>query len=140
MKLRNQEIYLAYTNLEKISQMKLPVKESFGIAVLMSKLRQPYQVIDHERQKLVMKYGVLDPKTKQISVSMDSENAGDFAREYGQILAEMWEDDIEFKKVVLPQSLTVICEQCKHKTEIPFVIEPNTLLPLRDKFVEVKEI
>lgn len=137
MKLRNQEIHLAYPNLEKLAQIQLPIKVSLGIATLISKLRQPYLVIEGERQKLVRKYGTLDPKTKQINVSLDSPQAGDFAREYGELLIQEWEDDIKFTKVILPQSLKVICEGCKQQKEIPFVMDSNTLLPLREKFIDV---
>lgn len=139
MKLRNQEIHLAFTNLVKLSQLKLPVNVSYGVAVLISKLKQSYSVIEGERQRLVMKYGKLNPAKNQITVAFDGENAGDFAREYGEILAKVWEDDFVFDKVILPTTITVTCENCKHKTETPLLIEPNILLPLQEKFIEVKE-
>lgn len=95
-------------------------------------------VIEGERKKLVNKYGILDPKTNLISVDLNGENAGDFAREYGEILTEEWGDDLVFKKVILPKAIITNCEKCNHKIEIAFLIEPNTLLPLKDKFVEIK--
>lgn len=136
MKLNNQEIWLAYPNLEKLAKLNFPVRISFAIAVFVSKLRQPYMIIDGERQKLVRKYGKIDPKTNTVSVNYDSENAGDFAKEFGELLIKEWPDDFILEKVKLPDKVFATCEKCSHITEVPFLIDANSLLPLKDKFIE----
>ena len=136
MKLNNQEIWLAYPNLEKLAGMALPVKASLPIAVIVSKLRTPYMVIDSERQKLVRKYGKVDTKTKQVTVSYDNENAGEFAREFGELLIREWPEDFTFEKVKLPEKAWANCEKCQHIMEVPFLVDANSLVPLKDKFIE----
>jgi len=136
MKLNNQEIWLAYPNLENLARLNLPSKTSLGIAILVSKLRAPYMVIDGERQKLVHKYGKLDPQAKTISVRYDNENAGEFAREFGEMLIKDWPDDFILDKVKLPDKVWATCKKCGHIEETPFLIDANTLVPLKDKFIE----
>ncbi len=123
MKLRNQEIWLAYSNLAKVWKLDLPAKTSLGISYILSKLQTPYLVIENERKKLVMKYGVLHPDQKQVSVAPGSENEGDYSREFAEVLVSEWPDEFEFEKVKVLGSL----------------IDTNTLLPLRGKFLEVEE-
>ena len=136
MKLNNQEIWLAYPNLEKLAKLNFPVKTSFAIAVLLSKLIRPYSVIEMERQKLVRKWGKVNPKTNTVAVAFDDENAGDFAREYGELLATDWGEDLTIEKVKLPDKVVGTCEKCNHVTELPFLYDANSLLPLKDKFIE----
>ncbi len=136
MKLNNQEIWLAYINLEKLAKLDLPVRASLAITVLLSKLQQPFRVVDGERQKLVRRYGKIDTKTNTVTVDFNDENAGDFAREYGEILALEWGEDFTFEKVKLPDKVFGTCGKCGHIMEFPLLLDANTLLPLREKFIE----
>ncbi len=136
MKLNNQEIWLAYPNLEKLARLNLPARVSLAIAVFASKLQRPFLVIDGERQKLIRKYGKLDTKAATYSVDYNNEHAGDFAKEFGEILTQDWGEDFTIGKVKLPDKVTTICEKCGHVIETPFLIDANSLLPLKDKFIE----
>ncbi len=137
MKLQNQEIWLAYAKLVELSKIKFPIKTSLGIAKLLIKLRQPYAAIEHERSKLVNHYGVENKATRQVTVSLDSPKAGDFAREFGELLTEYWDEEIEFEKVKLPEKITGNCDACHHNMDVVFLLDPETLMPLTEKFVEV---
>jgi len=124
VKLRNQEIWLAYSNLAKVWKLDLPAKTSLDISYILSKLQTPYLVIENERKKLIRKYGVLHPDGKQISVDPGSENEGDYSREFAEVLVSEWPDEFEFEKVKVQSS----------------IIDANTLLPLREKILEVEEV
>ncbi len=137
MRLQNQEIWLAFPELLKLSKVKLPVKASLGIGVLLTKLYNPYTIIEQERTKLVGHYGVTSKEGNQTTVGFDNPNAGDFAREFGQLLNMEWEEDIEFERVKLPKEISCLCPSCKRNMEIPFLIDPQTLLPLKEHFIEV---
>lgn len=136
MKLNNQEIWLAYPNLEKLAKLNLPINVSLAIALLVSKFRQSYLIIDGERQKLVRKWGKIDPKINMVSVNFDNENAGDFAREFGELLIKEWPEDFTIEKVKLPDRVFATCGKCGHIMELPLLIDANSLLPLKDKFIE----
>jgi hypothetical protein len=136
VKLNNQEIWLAYPNLEKLAKMNLPVKTSLAIATCVAKLRQPYMVIEEERQKIVRRYGKANPESKTMSVDYGSEYAGEFAKEFGELLATEWSEDFTFGKIKLPDKAISACPKCNQVTEVPFLFDANSLLPLREKFLE----
>jgi len=135
MKLTNQDIWLAYSNLTKLSTMRFPVDVSMGIAWLCSKLQQPYAVIESERQKLVNYYGTKNGN--QVSVLPESPQSGDFAREFGELLTKEWPDEFEIQRVKLPSKITVRCADCDKSLDIDFLIEPNVLIPLREHFISL---
>ena len=120
MKLTNGEIFNAKEPLSKLIQEKLPVKTSYGLAKLASKLDAQLGVIEKVRQGLIQTYGEKDPDNPmQIRVDPQSENFPKFAEEYGELMAQ--EVEIVFDVVTLPDTLEV---------------EPSTLMAL-DKFVKV---
>ena len=137
MKLKNGEIWTAYPKLVELSKVKLPVKPSMGVAKLANKLQRPYAVVDGERGKLVAKYGKEDEKTKQTSISVESESWADFIKELDEMFEMEWDDDIQFNKVKLPEKVTGTCDKCNHNMDVTFQVEPEILIPLEDKFVEV---
>jgi len=57
--------------IQVIAEADLPVKASLRIARLMKELLAEAQILDHERVKLVRKFGAVDPKTGNISVPED---------------------------------------------------------------------
>jgi len=137
MKLKNGEIWRAYPKLAELSKVKLPIKPSLAVAKLVNKLQQPYAVVDGERGKLVSKYGKEDEKTKQISINVESENWVVFIKELDEMFNMEWDDDIKFDKVKLPEKITGTCDKCNHNMDVTFQVEPEILIPLEDKFVEV---
>ena len=124
MRLQNQEIWLAFPKLTELYKIRLPVETSLGIARLLSKLQQSYAIIEGERVKLIYHYGVENKEAKQVTVELDSPNAGDFALEFGELLTLEWGEDVQFEKIKLPE-------------KIETSIDPQILLPLLEKFVEM---
>lgn len=57
--------------IQVIAEADLPVKASLRIARLMKELLAEAQILDHERVKLVRKFGKSDDKTGNISVPED---------------------------------------------------------------------
>ena len=137
MKLKNGEIWRAFPKLVELSKVKLPIKPSLAVAKLANKLQRPYAVVDGERGKLVAKYGKEDEKTKQTSISVESESWADFIKELDEMFDMEWDDDIQFSKVKLPEKVTGTCDKCNHNIDVTFQVEPEILIPLEDKFVEV---
>ena len=138
MKLLNQEIWLAYPKLVALSKIPLPVKSGLQIGLLLSKLQQPYIAIERERTKLVNRYGVEDAN-HILNVNFDNPKAGDFAVKFGELLMADWGEDIEFEKAKLFTLMSGDCPHCKGAIDIPFVIDPQILLPLQEKFIELVE-
>lgn len=138
MELKNGEIWKAYPQLAELSKIKLPVKCSLGVATLANKLSQPYTVIEGERVKLVRKYGKEDETTKQLSISVEDENWMAFIKDLEELLDTQWGEEIKFEKIILPEKIAGTCDKCNHNMDVVFQIEPETLMPLVGKFVEVK--
>jgi len=137
MKLKNGEIWKAYPKLVELSKVKLPVKSSLAVAKLANKLQRPYAVVDGERGKLVSKYGKENEETKQTSIGVENENWAVFIKELDEMFDMEWDDDIQFNKVKLPEKITDTCGKCNHNMDVVFQVEPEILIPLEEKFVEV---
>lgn len=145
--LTKQDIWLAYPALVVIGGgemkgvsypgAKLPSEVSLGIARLMDAIVAPYWIIEREREVLARKYGKLDKKRGLIIVAPDSDKAGDFTLEFGNLLGQQWPAEIEFEKVRLPLKISSVCTKCGQVTETVFQIEPQLLLPLVEYFIEI---
>ena len=133
MKLTNQEIWLAYPILKRLAQVEFPLAVSLGIARQIKSLQIPYSVIEFERKRMVNHYGA--KRNGQVTVSSDSLQAGDFAVAFGNLLTEYWDEDIPIERVELPNRVESICEDCGHKREIIFLIDPQILIPLYENFI-----
>ncbi len=134
MKLTNGEIFNAKEPLSKLIQEKFPVKVSYGLAKLASKLDAQLGVIEKVRQGLIQTYGEQDPDNPmQIRVLPTLEKKDEngkstfepnpkfpkFAEEMGELMTQ--EVEIVFDVVTLPDTLE---------------IEPSTLMAL-EKFIKV---
>jgi len=120
VKLTNLEIFNAQEPLKKLMQEKLPVKASYGLAKLASKLEPQLGVIEKVRQGLIQTYGEKDPlNPQQIRVDPQGEGFPKFAEEYGELM--MQEVELVIDVVTLPDTLEV---------------DAATLMML-DKFVKV---
>ena len=121
MNIQNGEIYNARGALEKLTQAKLPLKASYQLAMMATKLSNQIMVIERLRQGLIQKYGEKDPDNpKQIKVDPQGEKFPEFAKEYGELMT--FEVEIDFEPVTLPETLE---------------IEPSVLMAL-DKFITVE--
>lgn len=135
MKFQNQDIWLAYPSLKRLAQAEFPPVVSLGIAKQIKAMQIPYSVIEHERIKLVNQYGVENTETKQIEIDPSLPQAGDFAVAFGNLLTKCWDEDIPIERVTLPAKVESICEDCGHKREVVFLIDPQVLIPLYESFI-----
>ena len=133
MKVLNGQIFQAKEPLQKLSQEKLPVKTSWGLAKLTIKLNDQWKAIDEVRNGLIKKYGTADDKGN-ISVKQDSENWTKFVEEFSELM--MQEVEIVFDKVKLPEKVSATCDACKHNMDRMLEIEPSILMAL-EPFVEL---
>ena len=121
MKLTNGEIFNAKEPLGELMKQKFPVKVSYGLAKLASKLNDQLQVIEKVRQGLIQTYGEKNPDNPmQTRVVPGSEGFPKFAEEYGELMSQTIEIVIDV--VTLPDTLE---------------IEPAILMAL-DKFIKVQ--
>ena len=142
MKLTNGEIFNTREPLAELLGMKLPLKTSYGLAKIASKLSEQMGVIDQVRKGLFQTYGMPNPKNStQLMVPQEIEQKDDegnvvvdaegnpimvpnpqfpkFASEMGELMSQTVEVVIE--TVTLPDTLE---------------IEPATLMKL-EKFIKV---
>ena len=116
MKLKNGEVYMAYNALAALSNEKLPVKVSFGLAKFAIKLEPNFKAIEKIRLVLVKELGV----EKDSIYSVSSEKRDEFQVKLDELFG--LESEIgEITKIKLPETL---------------MIELAILVAL-DKFVEV---
>uniref|UniRef100_A0A6M3IP46 Uncharacterized protein n=1 Tax=viral metagenome TaxID=1070528 RepID=A0A6M3IP46_9ZZZZ len=133
MKLQNQDIWLAYPSLVRLSEMRLPVDVGLGIAKLIKKLQGPYHEIEQKRKGFVQQYGTIEKG--EMRVYPDSPNAGDFSVDFGQFLVEEWRDDFEIERVIIPTKIEGECIECGRNMDVVFLIDPQILIPLVKDFV-----
>ena len=118
MKLKNGEIFNAKEPLNKLMAMKFPVKTSYELVRLASKLKEQMQIIEQVRDKLITTYGKPVANTPGGSqIAPTDEGFPKFAEEFGDLLGQ--EVEIEFDVVKIPPTIE---------------IEPYILMAL-DKFV-----
>ena len=138
MKLQNQEIWLAYPKLVALTKIPLPVKTGIQIGLLAAKLQQPYIIIEGERRKLVNQFGI-DNGHGEKTVDVTNPEYGDFSLKFGELLMLDWIEDIAFEKAQIPTLMAGECPHCQKTINVPFVIDPQILLPLQEKLIEVIE-
>ena len=127
MELTNGEIFNATKTLEELFTMELPVRTSMSIAKLSTKLSELFQSIDKVRNGLVTRYGAMDIKTNQLSITPESENWSKFISELNELMAQKTE--LVFDKIKLPQVIE----------GKPLMIKPSSLAML-GKFVELEAL
>ena len=133
MKLKNKDIWIAQEPLKTLMEQKLPIRVSYDIIRLVSKLSEQFKVIEETRQGLIKKYGKSDEKG-QMSVEQGSESWEKFVSEFNELMS--LEVEVVFDKIKLPEKISSTCNKCNHSIDKPFEIEAKILMAL-DKFVEV---
>ena len=120
--------------LQKLLEVRLPVRVSYELVKLSNALSAQLSMIDKMRISLVEKYGEKTEDGK-IAVKQNSEAWANFVSEFNELMQK--EEDIAFEtKIQLPEKVTSICNKCKSITEVPFEIEPSILMAL-SKFIEL---
>ena len=140
MKLDNGTIFMAREPLQKLMEQKFPVKVSYNLAKMVSKLNEQLRVIDEVRNGLIRTYGKPDKDNpQQISVPQGSKDFTKFMEEFSELMNK--EEEIDFGKTVvpvkLPEKVASTCDKCSHNMDKSLEIEPATLMAL-DKFIEVE--
>ena len=136
MKLSNGDIFMAREPLAELMEQKFPVKVSYNLAKMASKLQEQLKVIDDVRNGLIKTYGKADKENpQQLTVAQDSKNFPKFMEEFAELMNQ--EVEIVFDKVRLPEKVAGTCDKCSHNMDKSLEIEPKTLLAL-EKFIEVE--
>lgn len=134
MKLSNIEVYQAYQVIQKIGEIKLPVKSSLSLAKFSIALQPHYQAIEKVRNQLITQFGV-KTNNNVTMVGAPQENMDKFVAGFNELM----EDDVDVAfdgKIRLPEKVCSTCDKCNHNMDRPLEIEPSLLIPL-DKFIEV---
>ena len=139
MKLDNGTIFVAREPLAKLMEQKFPVRVSYNLAKMTSKLNEQLKVIDEVRNGLIRTYGKPDKDNpQQISVPQGSKDFTKFMEEFSELMNK--EEEIDFGKtevpVKLPEKVAATCDSCHHNMDRMLEIEPSVLMAL-DKFIEV---
>lgn len=122
MKLTNAEIYNSRGSFEKLLVQRLPIKTSYEILSVVSKINAQLIIIEATRSKLVEIYGQEDPKRKGLlRVTPDCPEYSKFLGEFGELMRI--EVDVDIEPVLLPDTLE---------------IEPSVLMVL-SKFIKLEE-
>ena len=126
MKLTNEEIFTAKEPLQKLLNERLPVRISYQLAKMASKLNNQFEIIERVKDGLIKTYGEADrDNPTRVEVKPDSEQFPKFIEEMDELFAH--EIEIVLDKVILPQEVDGKSIQ----------IEPSVLMAL-EKFIEVE--
>ena len=137
MKLTNGEVFRTREPLQELMGEKLPVKTSYELAKLARKLNDQLTVIEDVRRGLVNKYATEGNGKRGKSVDPEGDNYPKFMEEFGILMSENVEIDIDPKqKIKLPLMVAATCDKCSHNMDKPLEIKPSVLMAL-DSFVEV---
>lgn len=106
MKLNNAEIFNARESFEKLLAIKLPVKISYELLKMTTKLNEQLGVIEKVRSRLIQEYGQEDEKRKgYFRVTPDCPGFSKFLSEFGELMQQ--EVEINIQKVKLPDTLEI---------------------------------
>ena len=136
MKLLNGEIFQTKEPLEKLLQVKMPVRASYALAKLALRLNEQLRIIEDVRNGLIRTYGKESLEAKgRLEVTPESSGWEKFVSEVNELM--MTEVEMDFDKVKLPEKVVEKCSKCEAVIEKPFEIEASVLMAL-EKFVEVE--
>jgi len=138
LRIKNDEIINAVDALNKLLGMRLPVKTSFQIAKLVTKLREPLENFSKVRDGLFKTYNVQSERGESPeTVKLITKNPNDFSK-FASEMEELLKLEMEIvvEPVKLPEKISSTCDQCHHNMDRMFEIEPSILLAL-EKFVSL---
>jgi hypothetical protein len=139
MKVTNGDIFGATQAFQEILKIELPVKTSWMLAKLASKVDALFKNIDKARSGLVARLGTVDKKTGQVEIKPsiqvlntetqeleDKPNPAwaEFVAGYNELMEQ--EDEIDMEKIKIPEEIN----------GKPIMVSANTLFAL-GKFIEV---
>jgi hypothetical protein len=124
MKVKNGEVFNANEPLVILLRMAWPVKASYALAKLGSKLSDQFKIVEDVRQGLVRKHGTQN-EHGEYAVQDDTPEMERFLVEYNELMDQ--EVELVLETVRLPS-------EANGET---LLVEPATLMAL-DKFIEVE--
>ena len=124
MKVTNGEIFGSIQAFQEIVKVELPVKTSWMLAKLASKVDARFKSIEKVRTGLVMKFGTPNEETGQTEIKPGSDNWVEFVAGYNELMEQ--EDEIDMEKISIP-------EEVNGK---PIMVSAGILAAL-EKFIEV---
>jgi hypothetical protein len=103
MKVTNGDIFGAAQVFTDILKIEFPVKTSWLLAKLASKVDSRFKNIDSVRRGLVAKYGQLNLDTKQTEIKPDSPDWENFVADFNELMEQ--EEEIDMDKIILPEEV-----------------------------------
>ena len=133
MKIKNEVIYLGGNAIQKLGEIKLPVRVSLTVARLANKLIEAQKPIEEVRKGIVKSYFKKDEKG--INIPLTSDQQQELQKEIKELMEE--EAELDWKdKIKLPEMVSSTCDKCHHNMDKPLEIESN-ILAILEPFIEV---
>lgn len=89
----------------KLSEERLPVKQSVGLARLVKKLNSEMEIFNEQREMLLSRYG--EYKAEMGGYEIPKENLEAFRKDFNTLLDSEVELEGERLKIVLPEESTI---------------------------------
>ena len=135
MKVKNQIIYLSGNAIQRLGEIKLPVKTSLAVAKLSLKLMEAQKPIEQVRKNIVMEYLPLKKDDKGVDIPLTEIQQKELEAKVNELMEE--ETELDWKdKIKLPEMVSSTCDKCHHNMDKPLEIESNILAVL-EPFLEV---
>ena len=133
----NRELLEAQGALQQLLAVKLPIRVSEHLALMISNLNIQLQVITELRRKLYEQYGIRSQDGRSYDPPENPDSLLQMEAEWNTLMAS--EHSFPIQKVLLPEKIASTCDACHHNMDRPLEIEPGVMLPLV-KLVGVREV
>ena len=135
MKVKNHIIYLAGNTIQRLGEVKLPVRTSLAVAKLTIKLVDAQKPIEQVRKDIVKEYLPLKKDDKGVNIPLTEIQQKELEAKVNELMEE--ETDLDQKdKIKLPEMVSSTCDKCHHNMDKPLEIESHILAVL-EPFLEV---
>ena len=135
MKVKNQVIYMAGNVIQRLGEVKLPVRTSLAVAKLTVKLVDAQKPIEQVRKDIVKEYLPLKKDDKGLDIPLTADQQIELESKVNELMEE--ETDLDWKdKIKLPEMVSSTCDKCHHNMDKPLEIESN-ILAILEPFIEV---
>ena len=129
MKVKNHIIYLAGNTIQRLGEVKLPVRTSLAVAKLTIKLVDAQKPIEQVRKDIVKEYLPLKKDDKGVNIPLTEIQQKELEAKVNELMEE--ETDLDQKdKIKLPEMVSSTCDKCHHNMDKPLEIESNILAVL----------
>lgn len=134
LKIKNQVIFLSGNAIQRLGEIKLPVKTSLAVARLALKLTDAVKPIEKVRKDIVKEYLPLKKGDDNKEIPLTPEQQSELEKKVNELMEE--ETDLgEISKIKLPELVSSTCDKCHHNMDKPLEIESN-ILAILEPFIE----